>query len=258
MTLSPVKVAISLPLSRSQSRGVRSLEAETARQPPGVIATAMTGPVWPSSGRIVWPLSRSQSRSVPSLEFMCSHRSPRAAGSEGRPWHRPSRRAISRRLKPLRGAETCIRARSDLSTAHPVRCLLRMSCTAPLDNHFPFPFGTRRTCGGSSPFVLLWISEWQGCDLRRACFQSLRRHIFNGLFTGEEVSNWSTTIVVMAAFDSGQLASLRSLTEVFGPMCLIRELLDQLLENRGLAIADRVLHRFAVMLCFAFSLMRRM
>jgi hypothetical protein len=62
----------------------------------------------------------------------------------------------------------------------------------------------------------------------------------------------------MAAFDSGQLASLRSLTEVFGPMCLIRELLDQLLENRGLAIADRVLHRFAVMLCFAFSLMRRM
>ena len=25
----------------------------------------------------------------------------------------------------------------------------------------------------------------------------------------------------MAAFDSGQLASLRSLTEVFGPMCLI-------------------------------------
>jgi len=38
-----------------------------------------------------------------------------------------------------------------------------------------------------------------------------RRHIFNGLFTGEEVSKWSTTIVVMAAFDSGQLASLRSL-----------------------------------------------
>jgi hypothetical protein len=31
----------------------------------------------------------------------------------------------------------------------------------------------------------------------------------------------STTIVVMATFDSGQLASLRSLTEVFGPMCLI-------------------------------------
>src|ERR1700675_2855451 len=33
----------------------------------------------------------------------------------------------------------------------------------------------------------------------------------------------STTIVVMATFDSGQLASLRSLTEVFGPMCLILE-----------------------------------
>ena len=48
-----------------------------------------------------------------------------------------------------------------------------------------------------------------------------RRHIFNGLFTGEEVSKWSTTIVVMAAFDSAQLASLRSLTEVFGSMCLI-------------------------------------
>jgi hypothetical protein len=37
--------------------------------------------------------------------------------------------------------------------------------------------------------------------------------------------DWSTTIVVMAAFDSWQLASLRSLTEVFGPMCLI--LVDQ-------------------------------
>jgi hypothetical protein len=61
--------------------------------------------------------------------------------------------------------------------------------------------------------------------LRRACFQSLRRH-FNGLFTGEEFSDWSTTIVVMAAFDSGQLASLRSLAEVFGPMCLILD--DQL------------------------------
>jgi hypothetical protein len=52
--------------------------------------------------------------------------------------------------------------------------------------------------------------------LRRACFQSLRRHIFTGLFTGEEFSDWSTTIVVMAAFDSAQPASLRSLTEVFG------------------------------------------
>src|SRR5262249_21620188 len=83
----------------------------------------------------------------------------------------------------------------------------------------PFPFRTRRM--GNSLFVLLWISEWQGQDLRRACFQSLRRHIFNGLFTGEEFSDWSTTIVVMAAFDSGQLASLWSLTEVFGPMCLI-------------------------------------
>jgi hypothetical protein len=62
----------------------------------------------------------------------------------------PSRRAISRRLKPLRGAQPCVRARSDLSTAHPVRCLLRKSCTVPLDNHFPFPFGTRRTCGGTA------------------------------------------------------------------------------------------------------------
>ena len=86
---------------------------------------------------------------------------------------------------------------------------------------FPISLWNSAYVRGSSPFVLLWISEWQGCDLRRACFQSLRRHIFNGLFTGEEVSNWSTTIVVMAAFDSGQLASLRSLTEVFGPMCLI-------------------------------------
>jgi hypothetical protein len=85
----------------------------------------------------------------------------------------------------------------------------------------PFPFRTRRTRGGTALFVLLWFSEWQGPDLRRACFQSLRRHIFNGLFTGEEFSDWSTTIVVMAAFDSGQLASLWSLTEVFGSMCLI-------------------------------------
>src|SRR5262249_32717385 len=69
---------------------------------------------------------------------------------------------------------------------------------------------------GNSLFVLLWFSKWQGRDLRRACFQSLRRHIFNGLFSGEEFSDWSTTIVVMAAFDSAELASLRSLTEVFG------------------------------------------
>jgi hypothetical protein len=89
-----------------------------------------------------------------------------------------------------------------------------------LDNHFPFELGVR---AGDSLFVLLWFSEWQGRDLRRACFQSLRRHIFNGLFTGEEFSDWSTTIVVMAAFDSGQLASLWSLTEVFGSMCLILE-----------------------------------
>jgi hypothetical protein len=61
---SPVKVAISFPLSRSQSRSVRSCEPETARRPSGVTATALTQLVWPSSGRIVWPLSRSQSRSV--------------------------------------------------------------------------------------------------------------------------------------------------------------------------------------------------
>ena len=54
--------------------------------------------------------------------------------------------------------------------------------------------------------------------------QSLRRHNFNGL-TGEEFLDWSTTIVVMVAFDFGQLASLRSLTEVFGPMCLILAIL---------------------------------
>ena len=94
---------------------------------------------------------------------------------------------------------------------------------------------------GNSLFVLLWFSEWQGRDLRRACFQSLRRHIFNGLFTGEEFLDWSTTIVVMAAFDSWQLASLRSLTEVFGPMCLILALvilavLHEELTKRG----DRV------------------
>jgi hypothetical protein len=39
--------------------------------------------------------------------------------------------------------------------------------------------------------------------LRRACFQSLRRHIFNGLFTGEEFSDWSTTPVVMAVLTLG-------------------------------------------------------
>jgi len=153
--------------------------------------------------------------------FMCSHRSPRAAGSEGRRWHRPSRRAISRRLKPLRGAEPCVRARSDLSTAHPVRCLLRESCSTARTRSTTISLSNSAYVRGNSLFVLLWFSEWQERDLRRACFQSLRRHICNGLFTGEEFLDWSTTIVVMAAFDSGQLASLRSLTEVFGSMCLI-------------------------------------
>jgi hypothetical protein len=156
--------------------------------------------------------------------FMCSHRSPRAAGSEGRRWHRPSRRAISRRLKPLRGAQPCVRARSDLSTAHPVRCLLCKSCSTARTRSTTISLSNSAYVRGNSLFVLLWFSEWQGRDLRRACFQSLRRHIFNGLFTGEEFSDWSTTIVVMAAFDSGQLASLWSLTEVFGSMCLILDI----------------------------------
>ena len=56
------------PLSKSQSRSVRSSEADTARRPSGVTATALTQSVWPSSVRRVWPLSRSQSRSVRSLE----------------------------------------------------------------------------------------------------------------------------------------------------------------------------------------------
>jgi hypothetical protein len=50
---------------------------------------------------------------------------------------------------------------------------------------------------------------------------------------------WSTTIVVMATFDSGQLASLRSSTEVFGPMCLILvdpRLFDVLLPFRAIEI----------------------
>src|SRR5271166_3906235 len=68
------KVAISFPLSRSQSRSVRSTEAETARRPSGVTATALTQFVWPSSGRIVWPLSRSQSRSVRSSEAETARR----------------------------------------------------------------------------------------------------------------------------------------------------------------------------------------
>ena len=124
----------------------------------------------------------------------------------------------------MRGAQPCVRARSDLFNAPPR--------TLPFARELSSTARTRSTTislsnsayvRGNSLFVLLWFSEWQGRDLRRACFQSLRRHIFNGLFTGEEFSDWLTTIVVMAAFDSGQLASLWSLTEVFGPMCLIRE-----------------------------------
>jgi hypothetical protein len=110
------------------------------------------------SGSMSWgKRSEASSCSTTSLgarmvtSFMCSHRSPHAAGSEGRRWHRPSpARNLAEAVKPLRGAEPCVRARSDLSTAHPVRCLLRKSCTVPLDNHFPFPFGTRRTCGGAA------------------------------------------------------------------------------------------------------------
>jgi hypothetical protein len=53
------------------------------------------------------------------------------------------------------------------------------------------------------------------------------------------VTYWSTTIVVRATFDSGQLASLRSLTEVSGPMCLILvdpRLFDALLPFRAIEI----------------------
>jgi len=93
---SPVKVAISFPLSKSQSRSVWSSEAETARRPSGVTATVLTEFVWPSTDRIVWPLSKSQSRSVRSSEPETARRPsgvtataqtqsvcPRASGSFG-------------------------------------------------------------------------------------------------------------------------------------------------------------------------------
>ena len=51
MLPSPVKVAICSPLSRSQTRSVRSSEPETARCPSGVTAKALIQPVWPSSVR---------------------------------------------------------------------------------------------------------------------------------------------------------------------------------------------------------------
>jgi len=61
ISLSPVKAAISFPLSRSHSRSVRSSEAEAARRPSGVTATARTGPVWPQAcavfGRFQGPIA---------------------------------------------------------------------------------------------------------------------------------------------------------------------------------------------------------
>ena len=50
--------------------------------------------------------------------------------------------------------------------------------------------------------------------------KSILKDIFTPIWS-EPFTYRSTTIVVMATFDSGQLASLQSLTEVFGPMCLI-------------------------------------
>jgi hypothetical protein len=54
---SPVKVTISFPLCRSQSRSVRSQEAETVRRP--------HDPVWLLGALSIWPLSRLQNRNVP-------------------------------------------------------------------------------------------------------------------------------------------------------------------------------------------------
>ena len=51
----PSSVRIVWPLSRSQSRSVRSLDAETARSPSGVSATALTRSLWPSRVRITGP-----------------------------------------------------------------------------------------------------------------------------------------------------------------------------------------------------------
>ena len=49
-------------LSRSHTRNMWSSEPATARRPSGVIATALTQPVWHVSLCSVWPLSRSQTR----------------------------------------------------------------------------------------------------------------------------------------------------------------------------------------------------
>jgi hypothetical protein len=64
----PSSVRIVWPVSRSQSRSVRSHEADTARRPSGVTATALTMFVWPSRVRSVWPVSKSQSIRVRSYE----------------------------------------------------------------------------------------------------------------------------------------------------------------------------------------------
>ena len=63
--------------------------------------------------------------------------------------------------------------------------------------------------------------------------------------------DWSTTIVVMAAFDSWQLASLRSLTEVFGPMCLILgNVIPDVLDKQK-ALFRRNLNHFASLRSYA-------
>jgi hypothetical protein len=59
---SAVKESIAAPVLRSQTRSVLSKEAETARFPSGVTATALTASAWPSSVRRLAPVLRSQTR----------------------------------------------------------------------------------------------------------------------------------------------------------------------------------------------------
>ena len=56
------------PVPASQSRTVRSVEADATSVPSGEKATALTEPVWPWSVCMAAPVAASQSRTVPSLE----------------------------------------------------------------------------------------------------------------------------------------------------------------------------------------------
>src|SRR5271165_187698 len=56
------------PLCKSHTRSVRSAEADTARPPLGVTATALSRSVWPSRIPTDWPLCKSHTRSVRSAD----------------------------------------------------------------------------------------------------------------------------------------------------------------------------------------------